>query len=148
MKITITKSEQPIPVTILQMEGKLEGSSYAALIEEAQKLYDAGARDLLLDLSKLTFISSAGLAGLHQVALLFRGEKSPGQDEGWAAYHSIDRDRDSGNQELHVKLLSPSYEVRQVLNLTGFISLFHIFTDLQTALVSFRQGVPATPVFS
>lgn len=142
MNITITKTETPFPVTILHLDGKLEGISYEILIDEAQKLYDAGARDLLLDLSKMTFISSAGMAGLHQVALLFRGERHPGQDQGWAAYRSIDRDRGHGTQE-HVKLLSPTKEVQEVLDLTGFSSLFQIFTGLQPALASFHQEVPA-----
>jgi anti-anti-sigma regulatory factor len=142
MNITITKNEAPIPVTILHLEGKLDRSNYESLIEEAEKVYDSGARNLVLDLSQLTFISSAGLAALHQVALLFRGEKHPGQDEGWAAFHSIDRDRGTGTQE-HVKLFSPSEPVQQVLEMTGFKSLFEVYNDLQQASASFHQTVPA-----
>ena len=37
----------------------------------------AGARDFLLDLSDLTYISSAGLVALHSVALLAKGEDLP-----------------------------------------------------------------------
>jgi anti-anti-sigma factor len=143
MNITITKNELPIPVTILHLEGKLDRSNYESLIEEAQDVYDSGARHLILDLSQLTFISSAGLTALHQVALLFRGEKHPGQDEGWAAFHSIDRDRGSGPQE-HVKLFSPTKEVQELLDTTGFSSLFAIYSDLHQATASFRQAVPAT----
>lgn len=143
MKITITKTEIPASVTILHLEGKLDRANYESLIEEAQDVYDAGDRDLLLDLGGLFFISSAGLAALHQVALLFRGEEQPCQDEGWAAYRAINRDRDRGTQE-HVKLLSPTKEVREVLDLTGFGSLFEIFTDLSQALASFRQAVPVS----
>ncbi len=145
MKITITKAEGLIPVAIMHLEGKLDGANYESLIEEAQDVYGAGDRDLLLDLGGLIFISSAGLAALHQVALLFRGEARPGQDEGWAAYRAInrDRDRDRGAQE-RVKLLSPTKEVREVLDLTGFGALFEIFTDLDQALASFPQVAPAS----
>jgi anti-anti-sigma regulatory factor len=132
----------PFPVTILHLEGKLDRSNYESLIEDAQNVYDAGARYLVLDLSQLTFISSAGLAALHQVALLFRGEKHPDQNEGWAAFHSIDRDRGRGTQE-HVKLFSPTQEVREVLDMIGFSSLFEIYSDLHQATISFRQAVPA-----
>jgi len=114
MKITITKTEKTAPVTILHLDGTLYGANYESLIDEAKKVYAARARDLILDMSTLTFISSAGLASLHQVALLFRGVKHPGQDGGWAAYHAIDRDRGSGTQA-HVKLLSPTKQVREVL---------------------------------
>ena len=142
MKITITNIEGPVPVTILQLEGKLDGANYESLIDEAQKVYEDGVRDLILDLSQLTFISSAGMVALHQVALLFRGEKNPFQDEGWAAYRSIKRDRDNGTQK-HVKLISPSEPVQQVLDMTGFGSLFESFADFRQAADSFQQGSPA-----
>jgi anti-anti-sigma factor len=140
MNITITKTEKPVPVAILHLEGKLDGANYESLIEEAQKVYDDGISDILLDLSTLTFISSAGLAAIHQVALLFRGEALPGQDQGWAAFHAIDRDRGRKPQE-HVKLFSPSKPVQELLDLTGFASLFESYTDLDQAIDSFRQPV-------
>ena len=138
MKTTITKIDKPIPISIIRLEGRLDGSNYESLIEIARQTYATGTRDLLLDLSQMNFISSAGLAAIHQVALIFRAEDFRGQDEGWAAYHSIDRDRESGPQ-LHVKLLSPTKSVREVLAMTGFSELFSIFTNLQQALASFRQ---------
>jgi anti-anti-sigma regulatory factor len=136
MNITITRNEKPFPVAILHLEGKLDGANYESLIEEAQQVYADGARDLVLDLSKLSFISSAGLAAIHQVALLFRGEANPSQDQGWAAFHAIDRDRSGGAQQ-HVKLFSTNESVRQVFELTGFDTLFESFTDLQRAVASF-----------
>jgi len=142
MKITITKTEKTAPVTILHLDGTLDGANYESLIDEAKKVYAARARDLILDMSTLTFISSAGLAALHQVALSFRGKKHPGQDGGWAAYHAIDRDRGSGTQA-HVKLLSPTKQVREVLDMTGFNSLFEIYTDPHQASASFHQAAPA-----
>jgi anti-anti-sigma regulatory factor len=141
MNITISKTEFPPSVTILHLDGKLDGISYEGLIGEAQKLYTAGARDLILDLSKLTYISSAGMAALHQVALLFRGERHPGQDVGWDAYRSIDRDRGSGTQA-HVILFSPTKQVWEVLDMTGFSSLFEIYTNLPQAVAYFRQAAP------
>jgi anti-anti-sigma regulatory factor len=145
MIITIAKTEKPVPVTILHLEGKLDGANYENLIDEAQNVYAAGVRDLLLDLRKLSYISSAGLAAIHQVALLFRGERHPGWDGGWDAYHAIDRDRNHAPQQ-HVKLLSPPDPVRQVLELTGFNSLFEIYTGLDQAVASFRQPAPVVQI--
>ena len=138
MIITISKTEGLTHVVILHLEGKLDGANYENLIDEAQNLYDAGTRDLILDLSKLSFISSAGLAAIHQVALMFRGERNPGWDGGWDAYHAVDRARSGGPQE-HVKLLSPAEPVREVFDLTGFNSLFDIFPGLDQAVASFQQ---------
>jgi anti-anti-sigma regulatory factor len=137
MFITISKSDTPTAVTILHLNGKLDGANYENLIEEAQNLYDSGEHDLIIDLSQLTYISSAGLAAIHQVALMFRGERHPGWDGGWDAYHSIDRDRNRGTQQ-HVKLIAPPEPVQKVFELTGFGFLFDIFNDPQKALTSFR----------
>ncbi|MGA2505579.1 MAG: STAS domain-containing protein [Anaerolineales bacterium] len=141
MRITISKKDKPISVTILHLEGKLDRANYENLIDEAQDVYDNGARDLILDLSKLTFISSAGVAALHQVALLYREEKHPRLDGGWGGFRSENRDRSDTVQE-HVKLFSPPGEVRELLNLAGFGLLFEIFTDLSQAVDSFRQPAP------
>ncbi len=144
MKMNITKTEQPIPIVILHLDGILDGASYKRLNEKAQILFASGARDLILDLTNLTFISSAGLGALHQVALLFQGKTRPDPDESWAGYRwatyrNIKRDHDLRRQE-HVKLLSPTKEVREVLDMIGFDSLFEIYTDMPQAVESFRQS--------
>jgi anti-anti-sigma regulatory factor len=136
----VTHNQEPGPIAILQLEGALDGSSYESFIAEAKKLYDSGERNLLLDLQELTFLSSAGIASLHRVALLFRGQQLPADDEGWAAYRAIERDRNSGTQE-HLKLLSPSEPVLRVLDLVGFTDLFEIHTDANHALASFHAFV-------
>jgi anti-anti-sigma regulatory factor len=92
-------------------------------------------------MSKLTFISSAGVAALHQVALLFREEKHSQLDGGWGAFRSEKNGHLNTTQE-HVKLFSPPGVVRELLNLSGFGSLFEIFTDLPQALESFHQPAP------
>lgn len=142
MKITTTRTETPTPVTVLHLDGALDGANYQSLLDEAQKLHAAGVRNLILDLCNLTFISSAGLGALHQVALLFRGKVHSEKDETWAAYRwaayrSIDRDHNHKSHE-RVKLLSPTKQVREVLDLIGFSNLFEIFTDLDQATASFH----------
>ena len=133
----ITASYTYDPVTVLHLAGKLDGSSYQELIEAAQRQYDAGVRDLVLDLSRLTFLSSAGISALHTVARLFHGQTPSERQEGWASFRAMESDRAAGPQE-HVKLLNPTPEVKNVLDIVGFGSLFHTFTDVQQAIASFR----------
>jgi anti-anti-sigma regulatory factor len=90
---------------------------------------------LVLDLAGLAFISSAGLASLHIVTKMFRGEKTDPED-GWGTYKEIDRERESGLQK-NVKLLNPSPEVDKVLDTVGFKQFFEVYTDLNKALQSF-----------
>ena len=91
---------------------------------------------MLLDMSELTHISSAGLVALHTTALMMRGEEVPDPEQGWAALKSIDRSRMSGIQK-NVKLLNPRPEVVNVMEMVGYTAIFEIFMDKQKALESF-----------
>jgi anti-anti-sigma regulatory factor len=136
MDITILKKQGRVLVTILVLTGILDGSNYRLLIDEAQKNYLEGMRDLLIDLSKLTFMGSSGLAAIHKTALLFRDQPPAEEESGWASFHAIDRDREGGVQK-HVKLLSPQPKVSNILYIASFDSLFEIHTDLKAAVASF-----------
>jgi anti-anti-sigma regulatory factor len=136
MNITSSLKQGRLPVTILQLTGQLDGSNYMQLIEEGKRAYLSGVQNLLIDLSRLTFMSSAGIAAIHKVALTFRGMPMAEEESGWASYHAIDRDRGTEVQS-HVKLLSPQADVAKTLEITGFGSLFEIHSDLDTAVASF-----------
>ena len=136
MNISVSQAQGNVPVTVIKLDGQLDGQNYQELIAKGQELYDAGGRDFLLDLSVLTYISSAGLVALHSVALLARGEELPDVEGGWSAYRSMGRSSEAGMQK-HVKLLNPRTEVMGVLDMVGFSNVFEIFTDRETAVNSF-----------
>jgi len=136
MNITVSKAQGRVPVTILRLEGQLDGQNFQQLIDRAKQLYGAGSRDFLLDLSDLAYISSAGLVALHTIALLARGEAPPDPEQGWAAMKSLDRSRGAGKQE-HVKVVNPTAEVNSVLDMVGFSQIFDIFSDQEQALKAF-----------
>jgi anti-anti-sigma factor len=136
MEIIISQKQGTSPVTVMQLKGALDGSSYEDFITETQKLYDAGTRNLLVDMTELTFLSSAGLSALHRTARVFRGEDSSTFEEGWGAIHAMSKESDSGLQQ-HVKLLNPNDKIRDVLDTVGFLAFFEIFTDMDAAFASF-----------
>jgi anti-anti-sigma regulatory factor len=136
MNISVSQAQGKVPVTIIKLDGQLDGQNYQELISKAQELQQAGARDFLLDLSDLTYISSAGLVALHSVALLARGEELPDTEGGWSAYRSMGRTSEAGMQK-HVKLLNPRAEVIGVLDMVGFGNVFEIFTSREEAVNSF-----------
>jgi anti-anti-sigma regulatory factor len=136
MDISVSHAQGSVPVTILKLDGQLDGQNYQDLIVKAQELHKAGARDMLLDLSDLTYISSAGLVALHSVALLLRGEELPDTEGGWSAYRSMGRSSEAGLQR-HIKLLNPREEVKSVLEMVGFDRVFEMYTDLDQAVRSF-----------
>ena len=136
MDISVSKEQGRVPVTVLKVVGQLDGQSYQQLVDAARTEFTAGAKNFLLDLSDLTYISSAGLVSLHTIALITQGEALPDTDAGWSALKSMDRTRESGKQK-YVKLLNPQEQVTSVLDMVGFSTLFDMFTDKQKALDSF-----------
>lgn len=123
-------------VTVFQLAGQLDGQTYEALISKAREVIQGGTRNILLDLSELTYISSAGLVSLHTIALMTRGETPPDPQQGWSALKSMDQSRDGGVQK-NIKLLNPRPEVTSVLDMVGFSAFFEVFTDKQKAIQSF-----------
>ncbi|MGZ9165055.1 MAG: STAS domain-containing protein [Anaerolineales bacterium] len=136
MNISVSQAQGSVPVTVLKLEGELDGQNYQELIVKAQEVYKTGSRDILLDLADLTYISSAGLVALHSVALLLRGEELPDTEGGWSAYRSMGRSSEAGVQR-HIKLLNPREEVKSVLEMVGFERVFEVYSDLDQAVKSF-----------
>ena len=136
MNISISQVQGQVPVTVIKLDGQLDGQTFQDVILKAREAYEAGWRDFLIDMSELTYISSAGLVALHSVALLSRGEQLPDTESGWSAYRSMGRSKEAGLQQ-HMKLLNPREEVRSVMDMVGFGNVFEIFTDLDEAVKSF-----------
>jgi anti-anti-sigma factor len=136
MEITVTNQQGKVPVAVVQPHGDIDASNYTELVRCIEDLIRSGSQDFVLDLSDVPFMSSAGLAGLHTVAMLLRGEKLTDSESGWAVLKSMDRSRDSGMQK-HVKLLSPQTGVAETFDKAGFTQFFQVFTDLQKAVASF-----------
>ena len=136
MEISVSKQMGRVEVTVLSLNGQLDGQSYQELINKAKELFAAGSRDFLLDLSKLTYVSSAGLVAFHTVALLLRGEAIPDAEDGWSSMRAVKKTTDDKMQE-HLKLLKPRDEVKDVLEMVGFDRAFEIFSSLDEAVKSF-----------
>lgn len=136
MNISVSQVQGKVPVTVIKLDGQLDGQTYQDLITQAREAYAAGWRDFLVDMSDLSYISSAGLVALHSIALLTRGEDLPDTEAGWSAYRSMGRAKDTGVQQ-HIKLYKPRPEIQSVLDMVGFGGVFAVFTDLDEAVQSF-----------
>jgi anti-anti-sigma regulatory factor len=136
MNILASKAVGKVDVTVLRLEGELDGQTYESLIARVKDVYNAGSRNFLIDLTDLTYISSAGLVALHSAALLVRGEALPDAEAGWSSIRSVGSRGALGKQE-HIKLFNPREEVKSVLEMVGFDSSFDIFTDFDKAVNSF-----------
>lgn len=139
MEIIISKRPGAVPVSVMQLRGALDSHTYEDFLNEAQALFDSGVRDLLIDMTELTFLSSAGIAALHRISRVFRGEKRSVSDESWAAMRVVTNPHDTGfTFQKHIKLLNPSESIEDVLDTVGFKAFFQIFTDVGAAITSFQ----------
>ncbi len=136
MNILSSVVQGKVPVTILKPEGRLDGQNYQELISKAAELYEAGTRNILLDLTDVTYISSAGIVALHTIALMLRGEPLPNLENGWSAMRASGRAAQEGMQQ-HLKLLKPRAEITTVLEMTGFSAYLEAFQDQDTAIQAF-----------
>jgi anti-anti-sigma regulatory factor len=136
MQISFSKQEGRVPVTVMKLAGNLDASNYADVITKAQNAYDEGSRSLLMDLSEVPYVSSAGLMSLHSVALIFAGFSLKSKEAGRPAFRSINAENAKTVRE-HLKLLCPQPDVEQVLDVVGLKQFLDIYTELETAVQSF-----------
>ena len=135
LEVTVSQAQGKVPVTILSPHGQVDASNYQDLIAEANTAYAGGARDMVLDLGDVSYMSSSGLVALQSIAAMLRGEGLPGPDVGWDAFRSIHRDRESGVQA-HLKLANPQLRVNHVLEVVGLKRFLETFDDVESAVAS------------
>lgn len=131
--LIITKALDRANLTVLSLEGRIDGSTYETLLESATDAYRAGTRDLILDISGVRYISSAGLVALHQITRMMCNDLV-GDLEGWAALHAAADETEQCLQ--HMKLVNPQPGVNKMLETAGLQDQFEIHPDLASALAS------------
>jgi anti-anti-sigma regulatory factor len=134
VKVNITQAQGRVPVAVMAPEGNLDGSNYQELIAAAKKLCDGGATAMVLDLSGLEFVSSAGLLAIHSIALLLRGQQPPDPEYGWRALHDM---AEGPSTAPSLKLAGPSPLIAQTLKRVAFDTYFEIHPDVETAVAAF-----------
>jgi anti-anti-sigma regulatory factor len=120
----------------MRLMGDVDSSNYTDVILKAQAIYDEGARNLLLDLEKVPYVSSAGLMAFHTIARIFAGHSIQGSGNGRPTFRSINPKEDAPARD-HFKLLNPQPAVEQVLDVIGLAQFFEIHTDLEEGLRSY-----------
>ena len=107
MEITETKHAS---ATVLALAGRLDGLASPALEKQVDAVFASGAKVLVLDLSNLAYVSSAGLRVFLTAAKKF---KSAG---GRATFATL-----------------PA-SIREVFELSGFLSVLDVRADVASAL--------------
>ena len=131
LQTSVEQVEGPVPITILALDGELDASNFQDVIETARRLYNEGARLLIIDLAGLTFMASSGLVALHSIVQVMHGQEPLDPEGGWATLHSL-----QGDKQSEVRLAGPQPAVDRVLKRTGLDRLFIIHPDRHTAVAA------------
>jgi anti-anti-sigma regulatory factor len=128
LDIKVSAIEGATPVTIMHLDGHLHGDTEHLLVDQAKQFLQDGSRYLLLDLSKLEVLTSAGLRAIHNIFNLY----TPQDDKMVIRQHG-----EEPYKSPYFKLLSPNPHIYYVLNIAGFLQNILIFSDMDEAIRSF-----------
>ena len=120
LNITSEQRQADVPVTVFRLRGWLDAQSEEQLLENARIAYDGGARYLLLDMSDLDTLTSAGMRAIQKVYQIF----TPKEDQFKIA---------------HLKLCNAPPQIYNVLGITGFLHNIPMYASLDDALESFGK---------
>jgi anti-anti-sigma factor len=120
LRISSEQTQVDLPVTVLQLRGWLDAQSEEQLLEAARSSYDGGARYLLIDMSELDTLTSAGMRALQKVYQIF----TPKEDHFKIA---------------HMKLCNAPPQIYNVLGITGFLQNIPMYESREAALQSFGK---------
>ena len=120
LRISIDQAQADVPVTVFRLRGWLDAQSEDQLLEAARTSYDGGARYLLIDMSELDTLTSAGMRALQKVYQIY----TPKEDQFRIA---------------HLKLCNAPPQIYNVLGITGFLQNIPMYESMDTALQSFGK---------
>jgi anti-anti-sigma factor len=131
MDIRVSYERARVPVTIFQLKDRINLGTIGQLTEKAQEAFTNGTRDLIIDLTHVRSITSAGLRALSQIYKQLNGNITlrpmtlAGEIDG------------AQQRKSHLVLLNPTPDVLKTLKIVGFDGFIDIYNDQQEALQSF-----------
>jgi anti-anti-sigma factor len=123
MNIRVAHEQGRVPITVFYVQGQINMGSTAQLEQLARAEYDNGMRNLLIDLSEASSLTSAGLRTL---LALYRLLDDPSSGVGGSRPKSS-----------HLKLLNVPPDLQRVFHISGFDFFIDSYNDLPTAIASF-----------
>lgn len=132
LSIAVSHEQRRVPITVFHLKGELNTHTSDELEAQAEEAFQRGTRDLVLNLSDVSYISSAGLRAIQYIYNLLR-QSSP-TESPQAVSQGL---RDGSFTSPHLKLVSPSPTVAKVLSITGYDKFLQVHPSVEDALASF-----------
>lgn len=125
MEISISEAQARVPVTVVKLKGKLDLSTQTEFEGRVwESILKGGTRHMLLDLTDVPYVSSAGLRALNSVYKLLHPDHAGGNNSGQ-------------NKSPHLKLAGLAPRVREIITMSRFDSFLDIYDTPDEALAAF-----------
>lgn len=112
--VQISQAQGRVPVTVFQLQDRVNLGNYEELEQIAKDAYDNGMRDLVIDLSQTPSLTSIGIRALVVIHKILA--------------------KDGGK---HLKLASPIERIREMLQIAGITGAIEIYNTVDEAVASF-----------
>lgn len=112
--VQVSQVQGTVPVTVFQLQGRVNLGNYKELETSAKEAYDNGMRDLVIDLSNSDSLTSIGIRALVIIHKMLSTE--------------------SGN---HFKLAGVMPAIRDMLDVAGITQFIEIYDTVDEAVASF-----------
>ena len=132
MEVTVSQQQGRVPVTVFHVKGDIDGSTYAPLQAQIEQAVQSGAHNVVLDLTEVNYMSSAGIRLINHTFNLLRGNLPQESDE--AMKKGL---RDGTFKSPHLKLVKPSPHVMEVLKTAGIDMIVESHPSVKDAVASF-----------
>jgi anti-anti-sigma factor len=128
LNITASQIQGEVSVTILRLDGHLHGNTEQQLVDRARQAHEDGSTHILLDLSGVEVLTSAGLRAIHNIFNLL----TPQSDVTIIRQHG-----EEPYKSPYFKLVCPNPDVYYILNIAGFLQNIPIYNNMEEAVNSF-----------
>jgi len=117
-------------IAVMRITGDINASNFIQVVDKAREIYNNPITDLIIDLSGVPSISSAGVVAIHKVALLFSGSSQDVEEHENPDFTHVSSARK------HVRLLNPQPAVDKTLASSGMRLFFKMYTNIEDAIQS------------
>src|SRR4030095_3181533 len=126
--ITTSQIQGDVSVAVFHLKGHLHGPTERELLDRARQSYEDGLKHILLDLTDLEVLSSAGLRAIQNIFKLF----TPQEDVAIIQQHG-----EEPYKSPYLKMVCPNPQIYYILNITGFLHNIPIYNNIDEAIKSF-----------
>jgi anti-anti-sigma factor len=132
MEIKVATENGQVPVTVVHVNGDVDSTTSQDFLAKIEELISNGARHILIDLSNVLFISSAGLRAIHNIFNKLRALHKDADDD------LLRKSMSTGvYKSPYLKVANLSSKVKEVFELGGFDTYIEIHSDIKSAVSSF-----------